>query len=90
MSCTTTAISANNSISEYEQGICPVKSVEIPFELGKYVMSSKDPSYVSNPLAEELNDFQVLVTFANKVLNNEVGVDLEIQQVINDCFWDML
>lgn len=90
MSCTTTTVSANQSLSEYESVICPIKSVKIPFELGKYVMSPKIPSYITNPQAEEINDFEVLISFANKILNNEVGIDLDIQQVINDSFWDML
>lgn len=90
MSCTTTAICANPSLTEYESGICPVASVEIPFETGKYVMNSKDSSYLSTPQMEEMNDFEVLVSFAHKMLDNEVGIDVEIQQVINESFWDML
>ena len=90
MSCTTTAVCANQSQPVNEKGFYPAKSVEIPFEQAKYVICSEIPSYTSIPQAEEQNDFNILVSFANKMLNHEVGVDLEIQKVINNCFWDML
>ena len=89
MSCTTAAVSTP-SMSEYENGFYPVKSVEIPFVADKYVMSSKTLSYISPSQTTEQNDFEVLVSFANKMLANEVGIDEEIQHVINNSFWDML
>lgn len=90
MSCTTSAVNANQSLLEYEKGVYPMTLVEIPFEQDKYVMNSRIPSYVPTSQSEDLNDFEVLVSFANKMLDNEVGIDLEIQHVINNSFWDML
>lgn len=36
------------------------------------------------------DNFKILLSFANKILNDSPQMDEEIQHVINEHFWDML
>ena len=38
----------------------------------------------------EHEDFEIINSFANKMLTEATPIDEEIQNVINDHFWDML
>ena len=38
----------------------------------------------------EHEDFEIINSFANKMLTEATSIDEEIQNVINDHFWDML
>ena len=55
-----------------------------------YVLNNGTPSYIYIPQAEEQIDFNILVSFGKKLLDSEARIDEDIQQVINDNFWDML
>ena len=89
MSCTTVALSTNVYTPEYDS-ICPIQMAEIPSGAQNYVLHNGSSSYIYVPQAEEQIDFNILVSFGRKLLDNEVHIDEDIQQVINDNFWDML
>jgi hypothetical protein len=63
---------------------------EIPSGAQNYVLHSGSPSYIYVPQTDEQIDFNILVSFGKKLLDSEVRIDEDIQQVINDNFWDML
>ena len=89
MSCTTVALGTNVSNPEYES-ICPIQMADIPSGTQNYVLNNENPSYIYIPQAKEQIDFSILVSFGKKLLDSEVRIDEEIQQVINDNFWEML
>ena len=37
-----------------------------------------------------IDEYNVLVTFANKILSEDLPIDPEIQNIIDEHFWDML
>lgn len=87
MSCTTVAI--NQDIDGYGF-TCPEQSIEIPSEQCQYLFSMENKTYISSPNTEEMGDLEVLVSFAKKMLDNEVSIDEDIQRVIEENFWEML
>ncbi len=90
MSCTTVAISSTVPTNGENYVTCPELSVEIPVKEAPYILSSQNLSFISSPFIEVVTDFEVLASFAKKLLNSEVSIDEEIQHVIEDNFWDML
>lgn len=90
MSCTTTALGVTNLADSYN--ICPEVSVEIPLEATQsYILSSTINSCLESLSANgDIEDFNKLVAFGEKFLQNEVGIEDNIQKIISDNFWDML
>jgi hypothetical protein len=37
-----------------------------------------------------LSEYNVILTFANKLLSENIQIDQEIQDIIEEHFWDML
>lgn len=37
-----------------------------------------------------LSEYNVILTFANKLLSENIHIDMEIQNIIDEHFWDML
>lgn len=89
MSCTTVVLGTNVNNPEYES-FCPIQMTDIPLGTQNYVLNNGSPSYIYVPQAEEQIDFNILVSFGKKLLDSEARIDEDIQQVINDNFWDML
>ncbi len=89
MSCTTVVLGTNVLNPEYES-ICPIQMADIPSGTQNYVLNNGTPSYTYIPQVKEQMDFNILVSFGKKLLESEARIDEDIQQVINDKFWDML
>ena len=89
MSCTTVALGTNVFNPEYKS-ICPIQMADIPSGTQNYVLNNGSPSYTYIPQVKEQMDFNILVSFGKKLLDGEARIDEDIQQVINDNFWDML
>lgn len=89
MSCTTVAL-GTNVFNLDNESICPTQTADIPSETQNYILKNGSPSYIYLPQVEEQMDFNILVSFGKKLLDSEAHIDEDIQQVINDHFWDML
>lgn len=89
LSCTTVALGTNVYNPQYES-CCPIQMADIPSETQNYVLNKGSLSYIYVPQSEEQVDFNILVSFGKKLLDSEARIDEDIQQVINDNFWDML
>lgn len=68
-----------------------IVSLEVPLRFENYSIKefsvSNETFSSKNTLEDEYN---VLVSFANKMLSNESTIDPEIQNIIDEYFWDML
>lgn len=56
----------------------------------KYSWEQADLTNITSKISKHLNDFEIVKNFAAKMLTDIPMIDEEIQQVINDNFWDML
>jgi hypothetical protein len=90
MTGTTVALGGINPTDSY--GVCPEVSVKIPSEITQpYLLNITTKSYLEHlPANDDIEDFNKLVTFGKKFLQNEIGIDKNILKIINDNFWDML
>lgn len=93
LSCLT--LSDTEFISPYQGtlGILPSEEYTIcmntsPFE--SYTVNNSPISNETVPVDSSIEDFEVLSSFAERILENTVPMDAKIQEVINDYFWDML
>lgn len=90
ISCTTVTIGSMTPTVGENISAWPELSVDIPIEQTSYVLPSQNSSYISSPFNREIDDFNILVSFAKKLLVNEVPIDEDIQHIIEEKFWDML
>lgn len=37
-----------------------------------------------------LSEYNIILTFANKLLSENIQIDMEIQNIVDEYFWDML
>ena len=88
--CSTDMNGANNVFSEYKNDINPTLMVDIPNEKINYKLSSVQQSFNENTTQKIVEEFDIIVNFARKILEAESEIDQEIQKVINENFWDML
>ena len=92
LSCITLNAEELNSLSISRTDI---PSVLIPFEVPlhfenysiKELSSSNETALLEQTLIDEYN---VLASFANKMLSYESQIDSEIQNIIAEHFWDMI
>ena len=89
MSCSTVALSTEPSIDGRDI-LCPRQSIEIPVEQYPYQLSLQKSMYISSIPMKDMEDIEILVSFAKSFMTNEVTIDEEIQRVIEEKFWDML
>lgn len=43
-----------------------------------------------NLTLQEKSEYNVILTFANNLLSENIHIDMEIQNIIDEHFWDML
>lgn len=43
-----------------------------------------------NLTLQEKSEYNVILTFANKLLSENIHIDMEIQNIIDEHFWDIL
>ena len=53
-------------------------------------LNNSNPEETIHVNIPEHEDFEIINSFANKMLTEATPIDEEIQNVINDHFWDML
>ncbi len=93
LSCITLTAAELNSLSIARTEFIPSKliSSEVPLHFDNYsiieLSSSNETSLSGQTLIDEFN---VLASFANKMLSEESQIDPEIQNIIDEHFWDMI
>lgn len=72
--------------------ILPSGNIKLPrsYMYKSYSMNDKTLSNETTFSNSDFDSFNVLLSFADKMLNHSSQIDEEIQNVINECFWDML
>ena len=86
MTLTDTELLSLSSRQTYNDAIIP--SINTPVNpINIYTNYSIKDIHVNIP---EHEDFEIINSFANKMLTEATPIDEEIQNVINDHFWDML
>lgn len=93
LSCLTLNAGELDSLSISRTDVLP--SVIVPFEVTLHFenYSTKEFSVSNETLSSEntlVDEYNVLASFANKMLSNESTMDPEIQNIIDEYFWDML
>ena len=93
LSCITLNSQELDSLSISKPDILPSTCFTSENTLSYNTYSIKELN-ISNatPLLNEtlINEYNILATFANKILIENVSIDPEIQNIIDEHFWDML
>lgn len=87
-----TAISSM-SLSLYDNNkiIMPTTTAKYQFmNESKHSWDLEKVKYTQSSINNEKDDFDVVSSFAERIVSNSKDIDREIQEVINNRFWDML
>ena len=88
MTLTDTELLSLSSRQTYNDINTPINPINIYTNYSiKDIPISTETIHVNIPKYE---DFEIINSFANKMLTEATPIDEEIQNVINDHFWDML
>ncbi len=93
LSCITLNAGELSSLSISRTDVIPsvLISSEVPLHFENYsikeLSSSNETTLSEQTLIDEYN---VLASFANKMLSDESQLDPEIQNIIDEHFWDMI
>jgi len=89
-----TCLSISSSESLYNtinSNIMPSKTINCNFyDDNNYYIDSQILSNKTEETTDNHNNFKIIYSFAEKILNNSEDIGKEFQDVINDNFWDML
>lgn len=56
----------------------------------KHPWDMEKPAYIQAYIESDKDDFDVISLFAQRIVSRSKDIDDEIQEVINNHFWDML
>lgn len=93
LSCITLSAGELNSLTISRTDVLPSILIEtgVPLHFGNYSIKEYSTSNETAPSNLNLIDeYNVLVTFVNKILSEDLPIDPEIQNIIDEHFWDML
>ena len=93
LSCITLNAGELNSLSISRTDVLPSEIItpKLPLNFENY--SIKELPVSNGTLLSEnalIDEYNVLASFAKKMLSNESTIDPEIQNIIDEYFWDML
>lgn len=93
LSCITLNAGELNSLSISRTDVLPSVLIasEVPLHFENYSIKEYSVSNETAPSNQHLIDeYNVLASFANKMLSEDFPIDPEIQNIIDEHFWDML
>ena len=93
LSCITLNAGELNSLSIPQTDVLPsvLISSKVPVHFENYSIKEFSISNETTPSEQTLIDeYNVLASFANKMLSEDSPLDPEIQNIIDEYFWDML
>ena len=93
LSCIKLSAGELNSLSISRTDVLPSVLItsEIPLHIENYTINEYSISNETTPSDQNLIDeYNVLASFANKMLSEDSLIDPEIQNIIDEHFWDML
>lgn len=93
LSCITLNAGELNSLSISRTDVMPSVLIpsEVPLHFENYSINELSSSNETT-LSEQtlIDEYNVLASFANKMLSDESQIDSEIQNIIAEHFWDMI
>lgn len=93
LSCITLGIGELDSPSVQRTDIIPSKYIcaETHVSFNDYSIKTFSVSNETSRLDSDiLNEYNIILSFANKLLSENIQIDQEIQDIIEEHFWDML
>lgn len=93
LSCITLNIGELCSLSIQRNDIIPSEYIGAnkPVNFEDYSIKTFSISNETIKLDDDiLSEYNVILTFANKLLSENIHIDMEIQNIIDEHFWDML
>lgn len=87
----TTISSISLSLHDNNKTIMPTTTATYQSISGdKHPWDMEKPAYIQVSTDSDKDDFEVISSFAQRIVSQSKDIDDEIQEVINNHFWEML
>ena len=74
----------------YEANSNPMPTMTAKYSECKLLHSWESEFGVNNLALNDYQDYETMLSFANKVVSESKDIDLDIQIAVNKIFWDLL